>query len=452
MRNILLRKNEDYPVITVHALNRPGNLPNASFTEFKFENQNSETAVPDHESLQAGLPTITIELCEENNFEKPSEVGEIIQGESVPPCTTISSRGSWVSDQAQADVDAAMVVAQSKNRKSSGSRKSKRVKTLYTSQAPIEIISFFYRISREARERGSCSSFNQLPDDTPVPDPIHCEGSWLGALSGSASCDPDILRNPSWSQSDLPSKLIGTNHIHLLQRSLSWLSQPLSQLTSDHSLLLRPSERSRQLSSSTLDEDELKISIDESVDKDQKILSLKMKNLTLLNRELALDSAMENHSRDIILSLSSLGIGRAHMPNHWKKIKKSPSILPVKRSRRCNSSDFAFSDANEISQVNVSSIKSPKDAKEYLITNEEKEERDPFMNMLMMHLAHSSRERLVSKSMRRSRRTRDEMRLEELSNGFSETQSEPLIAKALLRAVTEKFENISCLQLPVNIK
>jgi len=438
MRNILLRKNEDYPVITVGALNRESNLPNASFTEYKFENQNSETAVPDNESLQAGLPTITIELCGENKLEKPSEDGEIKQGESVLSCSTIVRGGSWVIDQAQAGINADMLLPPSVYPKSSRRRKSKRVKTLWTSQAPIEIISFFYRMSREARERGSCSSFDHLPDDTLIPEPIQYERSWLGLISAGASCDPDVVGTPSWCQSDLSNKLISANHIQIIQRSLSWLSQPLSQLTSDHSLQLGPSGRTRKFSSSSLNEDDLKILVDESVKIDLKTLSPKMKNLSLLNRELTFDSVGNNHTEDIFPILASLGIGRSHLPNSSKRTKKSPLYSTARSSRRCNSSDFAFSEANEISQVDVSSMRSPKDAKEYLVTCEEKEDRDPSMNMLM-HLVHGSRERLVSQSMRRNRRSRDEMRREALSNGFSETESEPLIARVLLRAATEKF-------------
>jgi len=52
-------------------------------------------------------------------------------------------------------------------------RKNKKERrTLYTTTAPLEIISFFYRLGREGKEEKKSPLSPQLPDDTPIPDPV----------------------------------------------------------------------------------------------------------------------------------------------------------------------------------------------------------------------------------------------------------------------------------------
>jgi len=446
------------PVATVDARIRgDSNLSNAPSVIFKSENENAsdtpdrKTPKADDESFKDTLSETTINVTVENGVENFLESVEMKQNEFMKPFlgSTLILRGSsGVVDQAQAGINSDRLRPATAWRKPSRSIKSKRVKTLYTAQAPIEIISFFYRMGREAKERDSCESIKYRLEDTPIPEPKQYERSLVRAISDSASFDWDA-GTPSSEVSNYKFKSI--NHVQILQRSLSWLGQTVSQVSSDQSLVVKTPKRfrTRNPSSFSLDEDDIKMLAEESTEMSQKSLTPKMRNLSLSNREVTLDSVGENYSTEKFPKLSNLGFGRAHGSNLSKRSKRSNLYPPVRRHIRCNSSDFAFTDANEISQVNVSSITTSKDAKEYL-TYEEKEERDPFLNMLWTHLTHGKSKRLVSRSMRRSRRQRDAMRREKLSNVLSERESDSLIVGALLRAATDNYEYISRSQAPLN--
>jgi len=314
-------------------------------------------------------------------------------------------------------------------------RKSRRVKTLYTTQAPIELISFFYRISREAREQGSATSLKYLPDDTPIPEPISRERSFASGTLSASQSELSIFRLNRASQRQI------------LQTSLSWLGLSMSNLNSDQSLRLTSKIQSRNPSSISLDEDDIKILADEGSEMSLTPLSPKIKSRSFSGRELALDSVGEDHSMDVYLSLSHLGFGRPHVSSLSKRPKRSTLYPARKINRRCNSYDFAFSEANEVSQVNVSTITSPKDAKKFLIF-EEKEEHDPLMSLLKTDLSNRKSKKLVSRFMRKSRRSRDARRRENLSNVLRKTDS--LLAGALLRAATENYEDILSSKVPDN--
>jgi len=420
------------PVPTADAQSSNLGSPLIAFTS---ENESAETAQADTGSPLGTATTITLEQHGKNDTEEKLDTWEM--KENVP---RILSSGSGVVHQAQAAING----DDSPWARSSACRKSQRVKTLYTSQAPIEIISFFYRLGREAIERGSSSSFSWLPEDTPLPEPLQYERSLMLAFSDSVSYDME-LKTPSHSLSDLSNRIKSVSHMQILQRSLSFLGQSMSQLSSETSVLFKATgKRSRNPSSITLDEDDIKILADESAEMNLK-LTPKMR---ISHSARALDSVVEDQSTDTFSNLSLLGLGRAHRSFLSKRQKKYTLYTSVKRNRRCNSSDFAFSEANEISQVNVSTISSPNEAKKFL-THGEKEVRDPFMNMLKTHLNNGNDKKLVSKSMRRSRLWRDAVRREKLSD-VSERGSESQMVGALLRAATENYENISNAQTPVS--
>lgn len=433
------------PVLT-EGVSREIDGMNSLSIELKSENENAEMVKAGKESSQAALPKVFSQLSGKKNIEKWSNIEEIKQSESLFLGSTLVRESSGDIDLAQTDINAGSVKPAGWEIKPSRSRESQSIITLYTAQAPLELISFFYRIGREAKERGSCSSLDYLPEDTLIPDRIPLQRSLVRTLSGSTSCD---LRTPSISNSDhSKDKLKSVVHRQIFQRSLSWLGQSLSQVTSGRSSLLRGSGRSSwNPSSCAFDEDDLKMLADESAETKLKSVSPKIKNLSLSDRALTLDSVVEGNS-DTIGSLSRLRIGRGHKSNISKRPKKSTLYPTGKRSRRCKSSDFAFSEANEISQVNLLSITSQKEAKNYL-TNEEKEVCNPFMKMLISHLGNGSSKRIVSRGKRRRRQWRDAMRREKLSKVFGEKESDSLIVGALLRAATNNYEIISSVQTPV---
>jgi len=409
-------------------------------TDWKSSNSDEESYIANFSQKSIVVPME--HAIGESSDNVDAKQNEVFKSDVKPLVESWSSR---VIGQAQGSSNNELAMPPTKWQKPSSSREKKRerMRTLYTTTAPLEIISFFYRIGREARELDSSMSLN-LPDDTPVPDPLVCERSCVRAISGTGSATYDFV-SPYGSQSELSMhKLNVSDQIQILHRSLSWLGQSMSPYTSEPSLL-RPTSgivRTRNPSSISLDEDDIKKLFGGSSELNlSSPMTPKKKSTSIMSHHFRLDSVGENQSMDIYTSLSQLGLRRPQLSNTGSRLRKSPFSKSKRRSRRTMSSDFAFSEANEISQVNVSSIKTPKDAKRYL-KHEEKEmhDNDPFMHLLKSHLKHGSSKKLVSRSMQRSRRWRDARRKEKLSRGFGKSDS--LVVGALLRAATENYEQI----------
>jgi len=414
---------------------KSGNEDVSINTDWKSSNSDEESSIANFSQKSIIVP------MDQNAIENvDAKQNELCKSDVKPPVETWSSR---VIGQPQGSSNNELAMPPTKWQKPSRSRESKkeRMKTLYTTTAPLEIISFFYRIGREARELDSSTSLH-LPDDTPIPEPLVCERSFVRAISGTGSTTFDFA-SPYGSQSELSMhKLNVSDQIQILQRSLSWLGQSLSPFTSEHSLMLRPASRrvrSRNPSSISLDEDDIKKLFDGSSELNLPPLTPKKKSIT--GHHFRLDSVGENQSMDLYNSLSQMGLRRPQLSNVASGPRKSPLPQSRRRRKRTMSSDFAFSEANEISQVNVSSIKTPNDAKRFL-KHEEKEmhDNDPFMLLLKSHLTHGSSKKLVSRSMQRSRRSRDARRKEKLAKAFNNSDS--MVVGALLRAATENYEKI----------
>jgi len=205
-------------------------------------------------------------------------------------------------------------------------KKKKERRTLYTTTAPLEIISFFYRMGREVNEEKKSALTLQLPDDTPIPDP-GCSYK----LSRMGSTD---------SYCDSPCSLLSVPNKNLSYKCNKVESSPMHNLPP-------PDLEVMDSSSWFVDDDGDELTVDGSP-------SVLFHNSQLSSNEFPEDSSISSHKK----STNSGGC---------RSIEQKKSRIGECRS---NSSDCVYSEGNEALRINIAEFKSPEEGE--CLTTEEK--------------------------------------------------------------------------------
>lgn len=254
-------------------------------------------------------------------------------------------------------------------------RKKKKSKSksrpLYTIQAPLEVISFFYRLGREADDQKQMSGNLELPDDTPIPDPIlNFYTSKTGTL--------DLIGSPVPNRQLSASYSVGEVTDFERMGSVSWLND--DEGTGVDGPLRIVSTRSDHRINEKIS------TVDEKIDSGES-------------------------SKQSIFKMKS-----------WTK----PRIA------RANSSDFAYSEANEVSRISVSMLKSSKAIGNYW--HAEKKEDNSALKTAEKQLKNGRQSIIYSKPMLNTREKRYERQKDRLTKKYAKQSS--LLKAALLRAKT----------------
>jgi len=222
-------------------------------------------------------------------------------------------------------------------------KKKKERRTLYTTTAPLEIISLFYRMGREFNEEKKSPLTLQLPDDTPIPDPVYrYKLSRMGPTD--SYCDsPRSL----WS----PPNKNSSNKCHTVETS------PVHNLS--------PPDLEVMDSSSWFDDD----------DGDELIVdgspSVLFHNSQLSSNEFPEDSSISSHKKSLNSDKKSLNSGSR------RSIEQKNSRIGECRS---TSSDCVYSDGNDALKINIAEFKSPEEGE--CLSGEEKGDGElPFLKL-----------------------------------------------------------------------
>jgi len=212
-----------------------------------------------------------------------------------------------------------------------------------TIQAPLEVVSFFYRLWQEADEqKQSRTAF--MPDDTPIPDPIR-----------------------------LLSSSLGTPHF---------------QMSSSHSFgEVRDFGRISRLW---------------FLDDDGNAAGSLPLLFTDTCSDLRNDEQFFDEKFDLVES-SKQGLCNI----------KSPKI---RRKKRAYSTDFAYSEANEVSRIDVDMLKSPQAREKFVV--EEKKEELPLIHIAKIRLKTGGRGIIFSKQMLKRKEKRYQLQKDEFAKTY----------------------------------
>jgi len=276
-----------------------------------------------------------------------------------------------------------------------------QAKTFYTTEAPRELVSFLYKLGHEAKEQSKSMKMRQLPDDIKVPDPV----VW-GHSIGSDMANGSFLSDPRNNQP-------GTSGF------LSWVSSSLmGKELSDvgHDLIRAPSH----------DYTEEK----EDVNFTGWIPAAKEAN------EKGWETQANEFPKWNICKQKSKS-------NNLPRIPDNEEIEPHSRykRRRSISSDFVNSEANEISRIKVSSVRSPHDIKEFLShgNNEDEDPNSSFIQILKGRLSCGSPRKIISKPMLRGLVKRNES----FRKKFARVQWNSAVSSDKLNVQSMTFNNLS---------
>lgn len=278
---------------------------------------------------------------------------------------------------------------------------------------PHEIYSFIYKLGRESRREHRetrATRLDNLSQDFPIPDPISFEASeitigstpkWSTGTNTARTVSYKDTFTPSWIFPDRPNSAKNLNRKSFLE--MPWevpdygSVSKMVQVRKEES----PEKRTYSISFVSSSDESLKpseIIRDRSgVQKKTWVFPISEDLQTLYPRD----------------------------------------SLKLHEERRSNSLDFAFSEANELSRIETSTLKSPKDIKEFLTReNKNEEEKESYLMQLMKkHLSCGRRKIVMSKSKLRDRVKRDEERrcmIQRVS-----WKQESAIAEALKREATQ---------------
>jgi len=279
--------------------------------------------------------------------------------------------------------------------------RSKNVSAFYTVEAPRELISFLYKLRHEAKKHSKSINLKHLPDDLPIPDGLswdHSIGSDLmfGSMTRSSSSNflragSNFRRSSSFYSGNL---LRGSRTGSLLNPNWLCLEPVDSVVNSMDSLKIQ-----RNSSSSKKGLNEIRLS---------DVNSLHSLSSGCLNStEFTVDDSAKPCDKGLTLPVSK-AIDKVYLRDY-----------PKHKKIRSNSTDFAFSEANEASRIEMSTATTPKAIKEFLIPEENEEKEDDLESLLMRfmknHLRCGRRRRIISRSMLKKNVERHEERRRQLA-------------------------------------
>jgi len=270
-------------------------------------------------------------------------------------------------------------------------RTIKRLSTFYTAKAPHELIPLFYRLGLEAKKQNKTIILKSLPDDVPIPSPLPwdrsmCSDTMFASLTRSGignflNTGSNILSSYYMLGESLPSRCQTGSSFYPKWLSSQWLDGTLRQS-------MKNQTAQSDLKSNEKNFNEIRLSDVGSLTSDD------------LNPVMLSD----NHSSP--RNQVSLSVPKAKGILHWLAHPKEHQKM------RCNSTDFAFSEANEPARIVMSTATTPKTIKEYL-KPEEKEEKGNLVESILIrimknHLRCGRRGRVISQSMFKKNMKRNE--------------------------------------------
>jgi len=256
-------------------------------------------------------------------------------------------------------------------------------RTYYTAQAPRELINFLYMLGKETKKRNKLN-LKSLPDDMKIPSPVprECSIESFGSLDGSSSDNFLTARGSILSSYSMLSGcfLKGTKAGSAFYPNL---------------LSLQKIDGTFRQSMSSMDNQKLQSESSSNKESVNEILLIDVHSSC--SGELKRDEFSDDgrSHRNPALSLpAEKAVGKVHLREYPKKHTKK---------RRSNSTDFAFSEANEASRIEISTVTSSKAFKEFLIPEDRKEKEDDVESIIMRimknHLRCGRRRRIISQSM-----------------------------------------------------
>jgi len=274
----------------------------------------------------------------------------------------------------------------------------RNVSSFYTVDAPRELISFLYKLGHEAKKKSKSSNLKHLPDDLPIPDGL----SWDCSI-GSDFMFGSMTRSSSGNFLRAGSNLRSTNS--LLSGNHPRASRSGS-IFNPNWLCLEPIEGSFKDSMESLKIERNNLSHLKGFNEIRlsDVHSLNSMSSGALNpADLTGDDSATPRDKALTLPVPE-DIGKLYLRDYPKMHKKM----------RCNSTDFAFSEANEASRIEMSTATTPKAIKEFLISKENEEKEDDLESLLMRfmknHLLCGRRQRVISQSMLKKNVERHEKR------------------------------------------
>jgi len=274
--------------------------------------------------------------------------------------------------------------------------RSKNVSAFYTVEAPRELISFLYKLGHDAKKRKSINS-NHLPEDLPIPDGFSWDRSIGSDFTTTRSTSSHFLSNFRSSNSFLSGNLFRGSKTGSLFNP-NWLClEPVDGMFKDSMDSLKIKRNS---SSSKKGFNEIRLSDVQSLNS--------ISSGGLNPPELPSDDSGNVRDNTLTLPVSKT-IDKVYLRDYPKQHKKM----------RSNSLDFAFSEANEASRIEMSTATTPKAIKEFLIPEENEEKEDDLDSLLMRfmknHLRCGRRRRIISQSMLKKNVERHEERRRQLA-------------------------------------
>jgi len=279
----------------------------------------------------------------------------------------------------------------------------RNVSNFCTVEAPRELISFLYKLGHEAKKKSKSINLKHLPDDLPIPD----------GLSWDCSIGSDLMFGSMTRSSSSNFLTAGSN----VRSSNSLFSGSL----------LRGSRTGSLFNPNWLCLEPIDGSFKDSTD------SLKIKR----NSSSHLKGFNEIRLSDVhsLHSISSGALNPAEFTGDDSATPRDKALtLPVPKEidkmylrdypkmhkkMRSNSTDFAFSEANEASRIEMSTATSPKAIKEFLISQENEDKEDDVESLLMRFMKNQlrcgRRRRVISQSMLKKSVKRHEQRRRQLA-------------------------------------
>jgi len=224
---------------------------------------------------------------------------------------------------------------------------------VYTTQAPLEVISFFYRLGREANEQKQSMGRVNLADDTPLPEPLR--KIWSSRLAmdiGSISLPSTLPISPSHSAGELEDYEVMSN---------TWNFDDEDESNGTPSFLLKDASDG-----------------------------------LLFEQFCSSDEKMDSHNNS---ECEPININFSNKPSR----------------ARANSTDYAYSEANEESRIGVARLKSPTAMRNFL--TREQVEDDKLLSIAKDRLNKGRQNHIVSKLMLNVR----EIRYERQKDNFVKT-------------------------------
>lgn len=306
---------------------------------------------------------------------------------------------------------------------------------IFTAQAPLEIISFVYRIAREGREVSKSARKKDLPEDTLVPN------SALGYTTTFESVDYDMSEA---SHRSYPSNPSLSSNFMFSPKTPSLLQENSKSLgffgfeSSFFHLEGADEEKSIEYKESSCLKPSEEVS--DTLKPDVIVLQKSLKAEVRRDKEHLFRKTPRNATK-----ISHASSSRQHKSPEGVSLEAAcTAVLPVEaspfgwvRKKRARSNDFAYSEANEVARILVSELRNPKDVNAYL-TGERKEDdtgfTDPLLHLLRDVLNSGRSRKIASKEMLKRKSMRDNRRRQKLASVSWKPDS--MVSATLIRAAT----------------